>query len=118
MNRRNFLKAVAAMVGAAAVPVALVEACQIDAPIPKDWIVGLLDIDGNVFAQMEADSFEKVTFPTFTRAGTVTHGFVDGAALGGRKVILLKQMAISVFAGDTIILTTHLADYSVNNPSD
>ena len=109
MNRRNFLKAVTAMVVAAAVPAALVEACQIDAPIPKDWIVGLLDSNGDVFAQMEADSFEKVTFPAFTKAGVVTHGFVDGAALGGRRVMLLTSYKY-VCAGDTIILTTHLAD--------
>lgn len=122
MNRRNFLKALAATFGSAAIPATLVEACQIDAPIPKDWIVGLLDIDGNVFAQMEADSFENVTFPVFTRPGVVTHGFVDGAELGGRRVIPLNQKAIYVLAGDTIILTTHLADYSAksvpHNPSD
>ncbi len=110
MNRRNFLKSLAAFVGAAAVPQAVVQACQIDAPVPKDWIVGLLDGFGNVFAQMEADSFEKVTFPVFTKAGVVTHGLVDGAALGGRRVMPLSSYKY-VCAGDTIILTTHLADY-------
>lgn len=110
MNRRNFLKAITAFVGAAAIPAALVEACQIDAPIPKDWIVGLIDSNGDVFAQIEADSFEKVTFPAFTRSGTVTHGFVEGAALGGRRVIRLTQLSVSVMSGDSIILTTRLAD--------
>ena len=63
MNRRNFLKFVAATVGAAAVPVALVEACQIDAPIPKDWTVRLLDADGNVASEMSVGNIgDYITF--------------------------------------------------------
>ena len=109
MNRRNFLKSLAAFVGAAAVPQAVVQARQIEAPVPKDWIVGLLDAEGNVFAQMEANWFGRVVFPAFTRAGTVTHGFVEGKEIG-RRVMLLTATK-SVCTGDSIVLTTKLHDF-------
>lgn len=87
MNRRGFLKAISCLVGAAAVPTALVAACQIDAPVPKDWIVGLLDIDGNVYAQAWVGSLgESITFPTATRTAVLTEFFVEGGDLPKRVV--------------------------------
>jgi hypothetical protein len=97
VNRRNFLKAITAFVGAAAVPVALVEACQIDAPIPKDWTVGLLDIDGNVFSRVAVESLEgSIIFPESRNSGTVTSFFVEGKGISGRVTgAFLRSMYIS-----------------------
>lgn len=67
MNRRDFLKAVTALCGSAAVPAALVEACQINAPIPNDWEIKLLDINGNVVDKIFVASLDKnIVFPMYT----------------------------------------------------
>ena len=106
MNRRNFLKAVAAMVGSAAVPVALVEACQIDAPIPKDWIVGLLDNFGKVFAQTKVAALDKaIEFGAVTRSGTVTHIFIEGGDLPGVVISPLTMSTATVSSGDSIFIS-------------
>ena len=105
MNRRNFLKAITAFVGAAAVPTALVEACQIDAPIPKDWIVGLLDIDGNVFSRVAVESLESsIIFPESSNSGTVASFFVEGKGITGaflRSVYISPGITVSI-SGITI----------------
>jgi hypothetical protein len=106
VNRRNFLKAITAFVGAAAIPTALVEACQIDAPIPKDWIVGLLDNFGNVFAQTKVAALDQVIeFGAVTRSGTVTHIFIEGGDLPGVVVSPLTMSTATVCCGDSIFIS-------------
>lgn len=108
MNRRNFLKAITAFVGAAAIPTALVEACQIDAPTPKDWLVGLLDSEGNVYAQAAVDSLKGGTLFNCTRAGTVVNAFVECTSFGLPRMILplTNFRNVCVMPGDTITLDT------------
>jgi hypothetical protein len=106
MNRRNFLKAITAFVGAAAVPVALVEACQIDAPIPKDWIVGLLDSNGDVFAQTKVAALDRgIEFGAVTRTGTVTHIFIEGGDLPGVVISPITMSTATVCSGDSIFIS-------------
>ncbi len=107
MNRRSFLKAIAAFVGTAAVPAALVEACQIDAPIPDDWIVGLLDPAGRVLAQAHVRSLdEAMRFPMET-AGTIASIFVEGGYLPARLVspLLMADQYICVGIGTEMHIT-------------
>ena len=105
MNRRNFLKAITAFVGAAAIPTSLVEACQADAPIPKDWIVGLLDSNGDVFVQTKVAALDRaIEFSAVTRSGTVTHIFIEGGDLPGVVVLPITMSTQSVCSGDSIFI--------------
>jgi hypothetical protein len=107
MNRRNFLKSVAAMVGLAVLPAALVEACQIDAPIPNDWIVGLLDSNGDVFAQTKVAALDQaIEFGAVTRTGTVTHIFIEGGDLPGVVISPLTMSTATVCSGDSIFISS------------
>ena len=106
MNRRNFLKAIAAMVGAAGVPVALVEACQIDAPVPKDWIVALLDRNGNVLAKSNVTSLDYEINLCVETTGVAAFFSVEGADLPGRVVGPILASTNCVCAGGTVCITS------------
>ena len=104
MNRRNFLKSLAAFVGAAAVPQAVVQACQIDAPIPKDWIVGLIDSEGNEVARVGISPCDTVVFPVFVRPANIPMCFVEGEELQGRMTFPISR-TLFVCTGDAAVLT-------------
>ncbi len=106
MNRRSFLKAITAMVGAAAVPTALVAACQIDAPVPKDWSVGIIDREGAILAQTNVASLDCGMNLYVEKTGVAASIFVEGGDLPGRVVGPILMLANRICAGDRVCITS------------
>lgn len=102
MNRRSFLKALTAVVGATTIPVALVEACQTDAPIPKDWTVGIIDREGTVLAQANVASLDYGLNLCVERTGIAASIFFEGGGLPGRVVGPIQMPTKWICTGGTV----------------
>ncbi len=103
MNRRNFLKVVAAITGCAAIPQAFAE--TIPDVVPDAWRIGLgYVIDGRFYEQssVEVSAFsglntQSIIFPEAKRFCAVTHVSINGELVKLDKQVVLDASITPMF---------------------
>jgi hypothetical protein len=92
MNRRDFLKVVAAIAGAAAIPPALAK--SLPEVIPEDWYVALYSEEPGVVGEVTYSEYARVSVPRNTEFGEIIFPEATGNVLVTRCLICMGDRSV------------------------